>query len=62
MVDRADALWQKVLEVMQGEISKPSYETWLRGTEGVALNGNTLVVRTLHDIGRKFLDDNYRQP
>ncbi len=62
MIERADALWGKVLEVMQGEISKPSYETWLRGTEGVAINGNTLIVRTLHDIGRKFLNDNYRQP
>ncbi|MGE5572489.1 MAG: chromosomal replication initiator protein DnaA [Bacillota bacterium] len=62
MVERADALWCKVLEVMQGEISKPSFETWLRGTEGVAINGNTLIVRTLHDIGRKFLAENYRQP
>ncbi len=62
VAERADALWGKVLEVMRGEISKPSYETWLRGTEGIALEGNTLVVRTLHDIGRRFLDDNYRQP
>ena len=62
MLERADTLWAKVLEVMQGQIPKPSFETWLRGTEGVAINGNTLVVRTLHDIGRKFLTDNYRQP
>ncbi len=62
MVDRPDVLWQKVLEVMEAEISKPSYETWLRGTEGVAVSGDTLVVRTLHDIGRRFLNDNYRQP
>ena len=58
--ERADILWSQVLEVMQGEVSKPSYETWFRNTEGVKVRGHTIVVKTPHDIGRKFLADNYR--
>ena len=44
MTERADTLWDQVLQVMQGEVSKPSYETWFRNTEGVKVNGNTIVV------------------
>ena len=62
MTESANTLWDKVLQVMQGEVSKPSYETWFRNTEGVTINENMIVVKTPHDIGRKFLGDNYREP
>ncbi|HXL04506.1 MAG: chromosomal replication initiator protein DnaA [Firmicutes bacterium] len=62
MSEHAHTLWDQVLQVMQGEVSKPSYETWFRNTEGITINDNTIVVKTPHDIGRKFLSDNYREP
>ena len=61
MAEQAATLWGQVLEIMQSKVSKPSYETWFRNTEGIKLNGNTIVVKTPHDIGRKFLTDNYRE-
>ncbi|NLS45256.1 MAG: chromosomal replication initiator protein DnaA [Firmicutes bacterium] len=61
MIEQADTLWDQVLQVMQGEVSKPSYETWFRNTEGVRISGSTILVKTPHEIGRKFLSDNYRE-
>jgi hypothetical protein len=55
MTEHADTLWGQVLEVMQTKVSKPSYETWFRNTEGVKVNGNTIVVKTPHVIGHYAL-------
>ena len=54
MAEQAATLWGQVLEIMQSKVSKPSYETWFRNTEGIKLNGNTIVVKTPHDIAGSF--------
>lgn len=44
--DTARETWDAVLGELQLKVSKPDYETWLRGTTGVSVSDGTLVVRT----------------
>ena len=37
-------LWAGVLGDLQGQVTRPSFDTWLKGTEGLSLTDDTLVV------------------
>ena len=37
-------LWSGVLGDLQGQMTRPSFDTWLKGTEGISLTDDTLVV------------------
>ncbi len=45
MIDRtARQLWETTLGELQLQVSRPTYETWLKGTSGLALQGSVLTV------------------
>ena len=41
---RAFDVWQSVLGRLQAELPRPMFETWLKDTDGVRWEGNTLIV------------------
>ncbi|MEX2430729.1 MAG: DnaA N-terminal domain-containing protein, partial [Dehalococcoidia bacterium] len=41
----AQRIWEAALGRLQLAVPRPSFDTWLRDTEGVALGENTLAVR-----------------
>ena len=41
---RAVDVWQKVLGRLQAVLPRPTFETWLKDTDGVRWEGNTLIV------------------
>lgn len=52
-------LWQKSLELIKAKISKPSFETWMRQTEAIELQGNTLIIGVPSDFAREWLANRY---
>ena len=38
------ALWEAALGQLQLQVTRPNYETWLRDTIGVSLDGSTFTV------------------
>lgn len=53
----ADGLWQQALSILQLQMPKATFETWLRGTNGVAWNGNRLVVRLRNTQAQDWLEN-----
>jgi chromosomal replication initiator protein len=54
-----DNLWEKALESIASFLSKPSFETWLKPTKPVALEGNVLIVEVPNDFARDWLESRY---
>ena len=54
-------IWQATLDEIEKKMSKPSFETWLKTTRPVSLNGDTLVVSVPNDFTRDWLQGRYSE-
>lgn len=59
MPSQVEDIWQRTLQAMEGEILRPSFETWLKNTTPVALYGNTLVISVPTDFAREWIEQRY---
>ena len=55
-VQKAGDVWQAVLGKLQLQVSRPSYETWLRGTVGVTHGNGEFVVGAPNAFVAEMLD------
>ena len=55
-VQKPQQLWESVLGHLQLQITRPSYETWLRGTVGLSFEGGEFVVGTPNTFVAEMLD------
>ena len=55
-------LWTKTLEILEREVPRPSFETWLKPTQPVALHQDTLVIAAPNELARGRLQTHYSQP
>jgi chromosomal replication initiator protein len=53
---RARAIWSAVLGELQLQLPPSSFETWLKGTVGVAMDGQRLVVRVPNPFAAEWLE------
>ncbi|REJ28844.1 chromosomal replication initiator protein DnaA [Caldibacillus debilis] len=60
-MESIDDLWGKTLAVIEKKISKPSFETWLKSTKALSLQGKTLIVEAPNEFARDWLEGNYSQ-
>ena len=51
--------WQKTLDILKTELSKPSYETWLKTTKVITRYDNTLVVAVPNEFAKDWLESRY---
>ena len=49
------ALWQATLRDLSSQVSRPNYDTWLDGTEGLRFEGNSLIVGTRSEFVTEWL-------
>jgi chromosomal replication initiator protein len=54
-----EQLWQDVLTNLQSQLSRPTYETWIKPTQAQALNDDTLVISTPNPFARNWLQKHY---
>ena len=59
MDSHSDHLWQQVLSAVQKKISKPSFDTWLKGTKAVSFTDEAVVVRAPNIFTRNWLEKRY---
>src|SRR5690625_4899588 len=58
-VQNIDELWQAALEKIESQISRPSFETWLKNTQAVALNDDILTINVLNEFAKDWLEGRY---
>lgn len=54
-----DALWIQVLERLQIQLSRPTFETWIKTAVAEQLDDNCLVIRTPNPFARNWLQKYY---
>ncbi|MDJ0676343.1 MAG: chromosomal replication initiator protein DnaA [Calothrix sp. MO_167.B42] len=54
-----DSLWSQVLERLQLELSRPTFETWIKTASAERLENNCLVIRTPNPFARNWLHKYY---
>ena len=53
----AQVLWENTLEQLQTEVTKATFDAWLKRTEGVAIEGDALVVAVPTEQAREWLSE-----
>ena len=54
-------IWNDTLTLMEQKVSGPSFETWLKETEAVNLDNDTLIVGVPTEFVKEWLDNRYAQ-
>lgn len=58
-MNNLDTIWQKTLESISSFLSKPSFETWLKPTRPISLEGKILTIEVSNDFARDWLESRY---
>lgn len=59
-MDKAlEGLWEEVLERLQGQLSRPTFETWIKPAKAQALNDEALVISTPNPFARNWVQKHY---
>jgi len=53
------AIWQKTLDVLEAQLSKPSFDTWLKSTSLMNYNGNTVTISVANEFAKDWLESRY---
>lgn len=61
MVNKTDylSIWEGALAILENQLSKPSFETWIQSLEPVAMQKDTLVLRAANEFNRDWLQNQY---
>jgi len=52
-------MWDRTLQVMEKELLKPSFETWLKNTKPLAFYGDTIVLGVPNDFAKDWMESRY---
>ncbi|MCX5971081.1 MAG: chromosomal replication initiator protein DnaA [Coprothermobacterota bacterium] len=53
--DEAEQLWEETRQALRRELSRPSYDTWLKNTKPLSLEDNVLLLGVPSDFARDWL-------
>lgn len=60
-LENIDDLWASALQHIEGKISKPSFDTWLKNTKAESLSENTLTITAPNEFAKDWLQERYTQ-
>lgn len=58
-MENISELWNKALEKIEGKLSKPSFETWMKSTKAHSLQGDTMIIAAPNEFARDWLNSRY---
>ena len=61
ILENINDLWSAALEKIEEQISKPSFDTWLKNTEAKSLEGNKLTISAPNEFARDWLEEQYTE-
>lgn len=56
---KLEKLWEKVLEILQVKLSRPTFETWIKTASPEQLENDCLIIRTPNPFARNWLQKYY---
>jgi chromosomal replication initiator protein len=56
----ASEIWETALGELQLQVSKPNYQTWFKGTQGLAYDGDQFLIGVPNAFVAEYLDKNQR--
>lgn len=59
MATPLESLWNQVLERLQMQLSRPTFETWIKTASAEQLENNCLIIRTPNPFARNWLQKYY---
>lgn len=54
-----DKIWNKTLDILSSELSKPTFETWLKSTYLAYFNKNVMIVSVPNEFAKDWLQSRY---
>lgn len=54
-------LWNKVLDSLRTELTKPTFEVWVRSARPVNLSGNSLIIQVPNEFAKEWLESKYSE-
>lgn len=61
LLQSIEAIWQEALQVVKKNMSKPSYDTWMKSTTAYSLEGNHFIISAPNNFVRDWLEKSYTQ-
>jgi chromosomal replication initiator protein len=58
-VDQLEKLWSKVLSKIEGKISRPSFETWLKSTKLMSYGNENVTIAVPNSFAKDWLENHY---
>lgn len=58
-LENIEELWQVVLKDIEGKISKPSFDTWLKNTKAIDIKDNIVIIHVPNEFARDWLEGHY---
>jgi chromosomal replication initiator protein len=59
-MNSASEIWEAALGELQLQINKPNYQTWFKGTQGLAFDGDQFLVGVPNAFVAEYLEKNQR--
>lgn len=56
-----DQVWEEALGIIETELSKPSFETWLKSTKPISLTSTLAIICVPNDFAKDWLESRYIQ-
>ncbi|MHB1126769.1 MAG: chromosomal replication initiator protein DnaA [Bacillota bacterium] len=53
-------IWQRTLDLMAEELSRPSFETWLKSTQLIDIQDNMMVIAVPNEFAKDWLESRYQ--
>src|SRR5690554_2508091 len=61
MTDQLKIIWDQTLNIMKQELTKPSFDTWLKDTKATAFSKDCLVVASPNEFARDWVEARYKE-
>lgn len=61
MTEQLTSLWAKVLQLVEQNLTKPSFETWLKPTSAQSFRDGTIYVEVQNEFARDWLETRYAE-
>jgi chromosomal replication initiator protein len=61
MIDTANDVWSKILDIIKKDLNPQSYQTWFVHTRPVSFEGSTITIETPNAYFRDWLVDHYME-
>lgn len=58
-MNNINQIWQETLSIIEKELSKPSFETWLKSTKPIKYSNNTFFIEVPNNFAKEWLESRY---